>query len=249
MLVAPLRWALRLALALAIVFEEWGYVPLRQAMAWVARMPALRPLERLLRGLPPYGALCALGLPSLLILPLKVLALWLLAGGHAFAGLAVIVSAKVGGTAVLAWVFHLVQPALMQLGWFAALYGKWSAWKAELLGWVRASAVWRAARAFRAAVRRVLRRAQAIPSVKGNNLERHMANTKLDFTAARAHGYTIHQGGPEDDHLNGKFWWSRCRAGWSGVETSEGEWATAAEAEADAVRAVNEESAAGELVS
>lgn len=73
-----------------------------------------------------------------------------------------------------------------------------------------------------------------------------MEHPELDFAAAEANGYSIHEGGPDDD-LNGKFWWTRHREGWSGVESSDGQWDTAAEAEADAVRAVNEELASGEL--
>lgn len=75
-----------------------------------------------------------------------------------------------------------------------------------------------------------------------------MHNTELNYAAAQAHGYAIHQGGPEDDDLNGKFWWSRHREDWDGIETSEGDWATADEAQVDAVRAMKEELAAGELV-
>lgn len=157
LLLAPFRWAFRVLLALVILFEEWGYVPLRQAMSWLARLPVLRQLESLLRRLPPYGALCALALPSLLILPLKFLALWLLAEGHAVTGIAVVLAAKLAGTAVLAWVFQLIQPALMKLAWFVVVYTKWTDWKAELLANIRASAAWRAARAMKAAARRALR--------------------------------------------------------------------------------------------
>ena len=137
-LLAPLRWLARLLLALLILFEEWGWEPLRRAMA----------------ALPPYGALLVLLLPSLLILPIKLLALWLIAQGKALLGLLVILGAKLGGTALLAWLFQLIQPALLRLAWFARLYGRWSAWKAELLAWMRASAAWRAARRLKRLIRR-----------------------------------------------------------------------------------------------
>ena len=72
-------------------------------------------------------------------------------------GIGVIVAAKVGGTALLAWLFQLIQPALMQLPWFARFYARWTGWKAELLAWVRASAVWRTARAIKRRLRRLWR--------------------------------------------------------------------------------------------
>lgn len=162
LLLAPLltsfRALARLLLALLILFEEWGWEPLRRAMAWLGRLPLLRPLERVLSRLPPYGALAVLLLPSLLIVPVKLAALWLITRGHALAGLVLIIAAKLVGTALLAWLFHLIQPALMRLGWFVRLYARWTAWKAELLAWMRASAAWRWGRGVRAAVRSGLRR-------------------------------------------------------------------------------------------
>lgn len=147
LLLAPLRWLVRVVLALLILFEEWGWEPLRRAFALLAKLPVIRQVEALLKRLPPRWALVVLVLPSLLILPVKLLAVWLVAEGRVTLGVAVIIAAKLFGTALLAWLFQLIQPALMQLAWFARLHARWTAWKAELLAWVRASAVWRAARA------------------------------------------------------------------------------------------------------
>lgn len=153
-LLAPLRWLLRLVFALLILFEEWGWEPLRRAMAWLAGLLPLRGLERGLARLPPYAALAVLVLPSLLIIPIKILALWLITKGKAVLGLAVIVAAKLAGTALLAWLFHLIQPALLRLAWFARLYARWTVWKTELLAWVRASRIWRMARRLKLQLRR-----------------------------------------------------------------------------------------------
>jgi hypothetical protein len=60
--------------------------------------------------------------------------------------LVVIVVAKVAGTALIARLFQLTQPALMKLGWFARFYGAWSLWKEALFMHVRASWAWRSAR-------------------------------------------------------------------------------------------------------
>ena len=154
LLLAPLIWVLRAALALLILFEEWGWEPLRRVFARLARLPLVRRLEALLQRLPPRWALVALLLPSVLIVPVKLAALWLLAGGHVLLGMGLVVAAKLVGTALLAWLFQLIQPALMQLPWFARWYGRWTHWKGELLAWVRASAVWRWGRAVRQRVRR-----------------------------------------------------------------------------------------------
>lgn len=157
-MLAPLRWLVRVVLALVILFEEWGWEPLQRWMAAIGRLPVFRQLEALVRRLPPYVALVVFFLPGLLLLPIKLLALWLIGIGRPGLGLAVIVLAKVVGTAVVARIFALTQPALMSLPWFARLHARWTVWKDGLLAWARASAVWRSARAIRLRVRRVLRR-------------------------------------------------------------------------------------------
>ncbi len=159
----PLRWLFRVVFALLILFEEWGWEPLRRAFALLARLPVIRQVEALLRRLPPRWAFVVLVLPSLSILPIKLLAVWLVARGKVALGVGVILAAKVGGTALLAWLFQLIQPALMQLPWFARFYARWTAWKAELLAWVRASAVWRTARAIKLRVKRLFRRGRSTP--------------------------------------------------------------------------------------
>jgi hypothetical protein len=133
-------------LALVILFEEWGWEPLQRALAWVGRLPGLRWAERRIQTLPPYCALGLFLLPTLLLLPVKLLALWLIGQGKVFAGTLVILSAKVVGTAIVARLFTLTQPALMRMGWFAKLYGRWTVWKTALLAQVRASWAWRFAR-------------------------------------------------------------------------------------------------------
>lgn len=153
-----LRGVFRALLALLILFEEWGWGPLQRAMAALGRLPPMRQLEAGLRRLPPYAALAVLLLPSLLIIPIKLLALWLITRGQAMLGLALILAAKLVGTAVLAWLFQLIQPALLSLPWFARLYARWTVWKEALLAWVRASAVWRSARAFKRRLRQLLGR-------------------------------------------------------------------------------------------
>jgi hypothetical protein len=164
LLLAPLRWLVRVIFALLILFEEWGWEPLRRAFALLARLPVIRQFEALLKRLPPRWALVVLVLPSLLILPVKLLALWLVAEGRVTLGVAVIVAAKLIGTALLAWLFQLIQPALMQLAWFARVHARWTAWKAELLAWVRASAAWRFGRAVKLRMKRLFRRGRQEPS-------------------------------------------------------------------------------------
>jgi hypothetical protein len=130
-------------LALVILFEEWGWEPLQRVLAWVGQLPGLRWLERRIRALPPYGALAIFLLPTLLLLPVKLLALWLIGHGKVLGGTLVILTAKVVGTAIVARLFSLTRDTLMQLAWFARLYTRWITWKEALLAQVRASWPWR----------------------------------------------------------------------------------------------------------
>jgi hypothetical protein len=143
--------------ALVILFEEWGWEPLQAAIARLVRALKLDRLERRIARLPPYFALVVTFAPLLLAVPVKLAAVWLIAQGQALTGLALIVAVKLVGTAVLARLFALTQPVLMQLAWFARLHSRWVAWKAELLRWARAMPAWQWAQAVAARVRQALR--------------------------------------------------------------------------------------------
>ena len=148
-------------LALLILFEEWGWEPLQRALAWIGRWPGLRWIEARIRALPPYAALAIFFLPTLLLIPVKLLALWLIAQGKVLSGALVILSAKLIGTAIVARLFALTQPALMQLDWFARLYARWTRWKEALLAQVRASWPWRLGRVMKHRIKQRLRRFMA----------------------------------------------------------------------------------------
>lgn len=140
-----LRHAFTAFFALVLLFEEWGWEPLAALFARLARLPMWAWVERRIAALPPWGAMAMFALPALALFPIKLLALFLLGRGHALAGLVVLVGAKVVGTAVLARLFTLTQPALMRLAWFARWYPRWKTWKDGVIAQVRASRLWRTA--------------------------------------------------------------------------------------------------------
>lgn len=151
-----LRWPARLLtglgsglLALVILFEEWGWVPLQRLLARIGRWPGLRWVEGWVGSLPPWGAVCLFALPTALLLPVKLLALWAMGHGHVVLGVTVIALAKVVGTAVVARLFTLTQPALMQLRWFAWATAHWMRFKHAVLERARATWAWRTARVLR----------------------------------------------------------------------------------------------------
>lgn len=148
-----LRHTFTALVALVLLFEEWGWEPLAALLARLARLPLWAWVERRIEALPPWGALALFAAPALALFPVKLLALFLLGRGHAFAGLAVLIGAKLVGTAVLARLFTLTQPALMRLAWFARWYPRWKTWKDGVIAQVRASQLWRTAARWKAQAR------------------------------------------------------------------------------------------------
>lgn len=137
------RFIISPILAVILIFEEWGWEPLARFFALLARLPLWARLERFIANLPPYGALVVFFAPALLLLPVKLLALYWISHGHAVLGVGVVVAAKMAGTAAVARLFSLTQPALMQLAWFSRLYGRWKPWKDALIARVKNTPIWR----------------------------------------------------------------------------------------------------------
>ena len=137
-----LRHAFTALAALVLLFEEWGWEPLAALLGRLARLPLWAWVERRISALPPWAAMATFALPALALLPVKLLALFLIGKGHALMGVGLLIAAKLLGTAVLARLFTLTQPALMKLAWFARWYPRWKAWKDGVFAQVRASRMW-----------------------------------------------------------------------------------------------------------
>jgi muconolactone delta-isomerase len=181
-----------IALAALIMFlEEWVWDHLAALMAWLARAPVLRWLESRIAALPPYPAIGLFVLPGLLLMPVKIFALWLIAQSHAVAGAGVFVAAKVIGTAIVARLFAICRPTLLTVRWFRAVYEwlvrlkarlyhsmpwqKVVAWKNRIRErWRKFTAPWRGGRLKRRwravfyLMRRKLRRPQPEPATAAN---------------------------------------------------------------------------------
>ncbi len=150
------RAGLQIVLALIILFEEWGWRPLAELLGRLARWQPWARVETAIARLPPYAALLVFVLPSALLLPLKFLALLLVARGQWLLAALLFAAAKIGATALVARLFMLTQPALMQMGWFAWGYETVMPWKDALVERVRASTVWRLGRVIKERARRAV---------------------------------------------------------------------------------------------
>ena len=118
LLLSPFVW---LAAAVFLVEEAiWDWTA-----AFMARLGAVRAVhavETHIAALPARWALLAFILPSTIFVPAKLLGLHAIAQGHWVVGSGIFLFAKVAGFALFSRIFNLTRPALMQLGWFAAIY-------------------------------------------------------------------------------------------------------------------------------
>ena len=128
--------------ALVVLFEDWLWDDLLRLMAALGRLPGLRQIEHLIAALPPYGALAAFGLPTLLLLPVKLAAFWLVAHKQAAFGLVLVIVAKLVGTALLARIYALTHPQLLRIAWFAALHARYLNFKTKVYTALKATSVY-----------------------------------------------------------------------------------------------------------
>jgi len=153
-----LIFALNVLVALLLLFEEWGWRPLSNLLGQLARFRIWALAELWIAGLPPYGALVALGIPTAILVPAKLFGVYLLALGYIVGAALVLIAAKLASTALITRIFILTKPALMQIAWFKRAYDLFVPWQEALFDWIRASWVWRYGRVVKWRVGGYLRR-------------------------------------------------------------------------------------------
>jgi hypothetical protein len=114
-------------LALLFLLEAWLWSKLEPIVAFIVRLLPMQAIKAkaaaAIEGLPPAATLVVFVIPAAVLLPIKLAALWLFHGGHWLTGIGVLIFAKLAGLGVTAFVFEITRPKLMQLPWFAQLYG------------------------------------------------------------------------------------------------------------------------------
>ncbi|MFZ5629048.1 MAG: hypothetical protein ACOY5B_07950 [Spirochaetota bacterium] len=139
--------------AIVVLLEDWLWEDLQRLAQYIGRLPVFRQAEAMVVALPPWGALAIFALPSVLLVPVKLAALWFISSGHLMAGVVVMVAAKIAGTALVARLFRLTKPKLLTFRLFAKLYEILTAFKARVYETIRASWVYRNIRAWAQAIR------------------------------------------------------------------------------------------------
>lgn len=138
-------------IALVLIFEEWGWIPLISFFNRLAQaITVWQKIEEAITKLSPKVSLFILLIPMLTLMPLKILGFYYMDLGYITRGMSIVIISKVCGTAFFARLFSLTKPNLLKLRWFALYYPRWINWKNSLLAYARSSWPWRLAHALRA---------------------------------------------------------------------------------------------------
>ena len=73
---------------------------------------------------------------------LQGLALLAIGHGHAAVGVAVLIAAKIGGTALVARLYTLTKPTLLSLAWFAKWHDIFIGFKDRMIARLKATTAW-----------------------------------------------------------------------------------------------------------
>ena len=139
-------------LALVFLFEAWLWENLRPIVGWIVgriHWDTLKArVSQWIDHLPPAATFVVFLVPVILLLPLKIVGLWMLAHGFWLGAMATLAIAKVVSMGVTAFIFDVTRPKLLQLAWFRWFYDHVIVWlekahalidpiKAELHAWFR----------------------------------------------------------------------------------------------------------------
>lgn len=130
-----IKKALWLLLALAFLLEAWAWAQLQPLLHWLGRVLPWARLrartEAALARLPAWAALLVFIVPFACVEPLKLVSLWLLAQGKFKSGVLTFVVAHLLTAGLSLFLFDILRPKLMTIGWFATGYG----WLTRLHAW------------------------------------------------------------------------------------------------------------------
>ncbi len=145
-------------IAAAIVFiEETLLHYLGVAMAAVAKWPPVARLEAWLRTLPPWAALLAFVAPSVLVIPVKLSAVWFALNHRYGLSLASVVIGKMLATALVARLYQVLRPTLVKMPWYLRAETWVFDWRDRLYAFVRALPAWQQAKVLIRNARRWMR--------------------------------------------------------------------------------------------
>jgi hypothetical protein len=130
---------------------------LKPFLAWLGRQPVLIWLGGRIAALGPYPSLLLLGIPVVILEPLKPLGFYVIATGHPIQGSAILAGAEVAKVVVVERLFRISRDKLLTIRWFAWGYRIVTSWLTRLRALPAWQAVVRAGNHIKAKAREVIR--------------------------------------------------------------------------------------------
>src|SRR4029077_15939942 len=96
-----------------------------------------RSVVRCIERLGPYQSLSILAVPLAIVEPLKLVALFVVGGGHFIAGVLVMICAYAGSLFITERLFVVLKPKLLTLPWFAFAWRWFVTVRDKLVYWLR----------------------------------------------------------------------------------------------------------------
>lgn len=127
---------------------------------WLSSLKLIQRLERAIGSLPPYVILVLLGVPFGIAELTKVYAVILMSEEHFRTGMTLFIGAYVVSILVCERTFHAGKAQLLTIPWFKVLYDWVMMIRDHILGWFRATRIWKMAEALRQKARIGLHRAR-----------------------------------------------------------------------------------------
>ncbi|MBB5392995.1 hypothetical protein FB599_2913 [Herbaspirillum sp. SJZ130] len=143
--------------ALLLILEEWLWEVTQALLARIPAWPFLVKLQHWVQRLSPYAALLVFLAPTLLLLPVKILALLSITHGHPTLGVGIILAAKVLGTALVARIYALTRRSMLSLAWFQRAHDNILAFKDRMIAHLYASPGWQQIQKSIASLQRTVR--------------------------------------------------------------------------------------------
>ena len=119
-LLRPLIWLV----VWFLIFEEWLWDTLKSYAVILTKALHLHRVEWWIANTSPLVALITLAVPSIIITPFNLYALYMIAHGMVIQGIILEVVAKLTGTLLLSRIFALTKTQLLTFGWFNYCYTK-----------------------------------------------------------------------------------------------------------------------------
>ena len=115
---------------------------IRPIVRLLAELRIFKTLRQAIEKLGPYPSLILLALPVVIVEPPKVVALAIMQSGHILVGIAVLLVSEALSLLVVERLFEVVKPKLLELHWFAVVWGWFTLLRDQLLTWFHATWAW-----------------------------------------------------------------------------------------------------------